>query len=169
MGQVVILTGPPGSGKTTVAKVVAYQMNCKCVYLEADTFWHYIIDSIPPWKPEANAQNAAVMGALACAAKTFADAGYLVLVDGIVGPWFIDSFDYLKHYIVLRPKLDECLARCAKRGGDELDDRPVITQLYNQFANLGVYEQNVIPIANMSIEQVADLVKQAISQDRYIV
>lgn len=49
------------------------------------------------------------MGVIAQAAGGYAQGGYFVVVDGIVGPWFIHPFRGLGlplHYIVLRPALD---------------------------------------------------------------
>ena len=38
----------------------------------------------------AHAQNAAVMDVAADAAAAYADSGYTVVWDGIVGPWFLE-------------------------------------------------------------------------------
>jgi hypothetical protein len=49
------------------------------------------------------------MAVLAKAAERYAQGGYFVVVDGIVGPWFIHPFKSLKqpvHYVVLRPALE---------------------------------------------------------------
>ena len=41
MTSVLVLTGPPGVGKTTVARLVADALP-KCVHLHAHDFWHFI-------------------------------------------------------------------------------------------------------------------------------
>jgi hypothetical protein len=61
------------------------------VHLQGDAFWRFIRGGyVPPWQPDSWAQNEVVIDALAAAAVTYADGGYLVVLDGIVGPWFLD-------------------------------------------------------------------------------
>ena len=88
-GQVIVLTGPPGAGKTTVARVTADSLSAS-VHLHADDFWHYIRQGrVAPYLPEAHQQNQTVMDVIAQAAFCYAAGGYQVVCDGIVGPWFI--------------------------------------------------------------------------------
>ncbi len=78
------------------------------VHLHADDFWHFIKHgAIPPYLPEAHEQNRSVVRILANVAEGYARGGYFVLLDGIVGPWFLGHFHSLRvapHYIVLRPR-----------------------------------------------------------------
>jgi hypothetical protein len=75
-------------------------------------------------------QNEMVVEAIVGTVATFARGGYDVVVDGIVGPWFLPPFraaaehDHLAmSYVVLRPDLDTTLSRAKERVG-ELKDRP---------------------------------------------
>lgn len=52
--------------------------------------------AIPPHLPESQAQNQVVMEAMAQAASRLAQAGYDVVVDGIVGPWFLGPWRRLR-------------------------------------------------------------------------
>jgi energy-coupling factor transporter ATP-binding protein EcfA2 len=89
MGDVLILTGPPGSGKTTVARLLTVAHE-RAVHLESDVFFHFITSGfIAPWTDESNSQNTVVMDAVAAAGATYARAGYFTVIDGIFGPrWF---------------------------------------------------------------------------------
>lgn len=60
-GEVLIVTGAPGAGKTTVAALVASGNAGPAVHLHADDFWHYIKTGwIAPYLPEAHQQNTVV-------------------------------------------------------------------------------------------------------------
>ena len=149
---VLILTGPPGSGKTTTACALA-DMHERSVHLESDNFFHYIRSGfIEPWKPASQAQNSTVMRIVADAATAYARAGYLTIIDGIVIPrWFLqplrdrlDANGFQVAYAALRAPLAVCQQRCADRDSRRLSDPAVVGQIWRQFADLGPYENHVI-------------------------
>lgn len=148
-GEILILTGTPGAGKTTAAEALAAEPGAPKVHLHADDFWHVIRNgAIPPYLPEAHAQNEVVINVLVKAAETFAAGGFFVIVDGIIGPWFLSPFRTILaplHYIVLRPPLAVAIKRCRERGGDTLTDPAHITTLHQQLAGLHELERHVLP------------------------
>lgn len=147
-GEVLILTGPPGSGKTTTARALAGMAGSAKVHLHSDDFWHFIKNgAVPPYLPQAQAQNEVVVDVLAKVAATYAAGGYFVVVDGIVGPWFLAPFRTIAvplHYVVLRPPLDVAIRRCQERGGDTLTDPGPIAALHGQLSSLGELEGHVV-------------------------
>ncbi|MDI6834471.1 MAG: AAA family ATPase [Rhizobiaceae bacterium] len=170
-GEILILTGPPGAGKTTTAQALAQEHGSPKVHLHADDFWHFIKNgAIAPYLADAHNQNAVVMEVLAQAAERYAGGGYFVVVDGIVGPWFLSSFKRLSvpvHYVILRPPLDAAIRRCKERGGDTLSDPGPITELYNQFSSLDAFERHALRADGHSRENTLAAVIRAVERGLY--
>ncbi|WP_280238942.1 hypothetical protein [Nocardia abscessus] len=90
-----------------------------------------------------NRPGQVVIDAIVATVTTFARGGYDVVVDGIVGPWFLpplraaaDRDGLTLSYVVLRPDLDTTLSRARQRAEHELKDVEAITGLYAAFERL---------------------------------
>ena len=170
-GHIAIISGSPGSGKTTQADALAHLPGVPKVHVHSDDFWGNIKHGhIPPWLPESDEQNRMVMQIAADVSASYARKNYFVALDGVVRPWWLPAFEALGlplHYLVLRPPVEEAIARCLARGGDSLTDPTVVADLHRQFADLGAYKSHVLDTAGLDRAATLEAVIAAIASGAY--
>lgn len=137
------------------------------VVLKADDFWRCIRQGyVAPYRPEAAAQNRIVIDVLARTADGYAQGGYGVIVDGIVGPWFLGRFcEALAvplHYVVLRPNRRVTLERARSRGAGALTEAQPVGDMHAQFSRLGSFDAHTIDSTHHSTAETLDAVRSGI-------
>jgi cytidylate kinase len=163
MGSLLVVTGPPGAGKSTAARLLAERFE-PSVLVEGDTFFGFLArGAIEPWLPESNEQNEVVTRAAAAAAGLYARGGYATIFDGMVGPWFLPTFAQatgLDHidYVVLLPSVERCWGGVATREGHGFTDEAATRKMHREFAAADVDERHVIIDPPDQPDAVADLV-----------
>jgi predicted ABC-type ATPase len=146
--SLLVVTGPPGVGKSTVAALVADRLP-RSVLVEGDAFFAFVRQgAIEPWLPESHGQNQVVIEAAAVATGRFA-RDYPTVYDGVVGPWFLDAFlagtglDTLD-YAVLLPDVDVCVERVLTRVGHGFQDETAARKMHHEFADAVVAARHVV-------------------------
>ena len=139
VSELLIITGPPGAGKSTVSALVAEHFD-RSALVRGDTFFGFVARGyLYPWLPESHEQNDVVTRATATAAGRYAEGGYTTIFDGMVGPWFLPTFLTYSglesvHYAVLLPDLETCVARVSDREDHGFRDESVTRQMHGSFA-----------------------------------
>lgn len=139
MAGVIVLSGPIGAGKTTVAHELAPLLPEPLASIEGDRFWGFLVKPKPGGVRENFVANARAMMA---AAGQLAKSDFTVLLDFSISPrllpaarkFFIGiAFDYL----VLRPSLEVCAQRAATRPEGRIEDYEGLRDFYVSFEDAG--------------------------------
>ncbi|WP_454561737.1 AAA family ATPase [Mycobacterium haemophilum] len=162
MGELIVITGPPGAGKSTVSADLAMLFDCSAL-IPGDEFFTFLRNgAISPWLAGSDKQNTAVVEAAAAAAGRlvrYCDVVY----DGVVAPAFRATFLELAgvahmHYAVLMPTLDLCVDRVQNRKGHGFTDREAAAHMWNQFHHANLEITCFFEDSDMSSSELARLI-----------
>jgi predicted kinase len=149
-GAVIIVSGAPGVGKTTVSRLVAGAFD-RSIHVRTDDIMASVVSGwIDPNLPEAERQNEAIGGVVAVSAMSFAKDGYTTVVDGFLFPEGVAglaeacaSRGLSCHYVVLTADLDTCWARASSRGEGRWPlEFPPFAAVHAKFDNLDLDERH---------------------------
>jgi len=171
MGVVVVVTGPPGAGKSATADSLANLLDPSAL-VSGDAFFGFLRNgAIPPWLEEARAQNESVIQAAAAAVGRLAEHRDVVY-DGVLGPWFLGMFlravgvTHL-HYAMLLPPLEVCLERVRSRRGHGFTDHRAAEHMWWEMKRAEVAPRHVVTEYEQPCAEVAALIAQSLEEGRF--
>jgi hypothetical protein len=166
MGKLLVVTGPPAAGKSTVAQIVVGAAE-RSVLVEGDSFFGFLATgAVEPWRPESNEQNTVVVKAAASAAGSFAQGGYTTVFDGVVGPWFLPTFGAATglnrlEYVVLLPRVETCVQRVLTRRNHPFSDEAATRKMHAEFTSARIADRHVIHDPPNEAAEVAAIIESA--------
>jgi predicted ABC-type ATPase len=166
MGSLIVVSGPPGAGKSTVARLLAERAE-PSVLVEGDAFFGFLAAGrIEPWLSGSHPQNTVVTEAAASAAGRFATGSYFTVYDGVVGPWFLPTF--LKasglsefNYVLLLPSVERCVRQVDERVGHGFIDEPATRQMHREFSSATIATRHVISEPMGPVEETVERIQAA--------
>jgi cytidylate kinase len=149
MTEPILVTGPPGAGKSTVAALVAEAFPIVALVPGDAFFAFWSRGFVEPWLPESRAQNETILSATGAAVGAYSRGGCQVVYDGVLGPWLLPAFlagagSVSAHYVVLLPPVQVCLARVAGRLDHPFGDPAATRQMHGEFARADVDPRHLI-------------------------
>jgi len=161
-GTIVIVTGPPGVGKTTAASAVAASYDRSAI-VTGDHFFDALQSGrIEPWLPESHSQNIDVLDITLDTASGYASRGWTTVLEGIFGPWFLDTIterlaDHEVHYAVLMSDLERCLSRFTQRDPGVGDD--AARKMHHEFSTASIDAKHIIDASGSAEATSAELMR----------
>jgi predicted ABC-type ATPase len=169
VGSLLVVTGPPGAGKSTLAALLAARLE-HSVLVDGDSFFGFLrVGAIAPWRPEAHGQNTVVTRAAGAASGQYARGGLNTVYDGMIGPWFVDEFLAATgletlDYAILLPPVDICVGRVLTRQNHNFADEGATRHMHRAFIRNLISTRHVIQCTNVPVEGLAERIIAARSR-----
>ena len=160
---ILLISGPPGAGKSTVARVLAATSSGAAAYIEGDTFWGFFPMSEGAPGPTPRSTMVLIRSMMA-SARIYAEAGHHVIADFSVGPWFLPLFHKPRQtpaidFVVLCPSEATCAARASARAEGRMPDYGPYRDLHAAFNDLGDLERCALRDDGAEPEATAALIR----------
>jgi len=165
--SVVMLSGPVGAGKTTVARELVAISPAPLCYLEGDAFWP--VFAKPDGKP-VEERFRVLMRSITAASVPLARSGYEVLLDFSFPLYFLDTArKILKEvpisFVIIKPSLATCEKRAAERAEGKIADYLGYRDFYTMFEGL---PENEICDEDADAVSIARRIREGLDRGAYL-
>jgi len=145
MSQILLLTGPPGAGKTTASKEFAETANGTWALIEQDAIRQLVKAGFKnpsdPWTKDTETQMNVSIAICGDMAKRYQQAGINCIIDCFVtlDPYVLDKWQAALEgtayeIIVFLPKVEKAIAQNNQRLGDARLNEELVTQQHGEFS-----------------------------------
>ncbi len=140
MATVIMLSGPIGAGKTTVARELVRLWPAPLAYIEGDVFWRFLVKA---GNRDRRENFRIIARSMTAAASPLARAGYEVLLDFSIPPEFLKTARVILKelpldFVMLRPSWEVCRTRLTVREGPK-PDYALYQEFYAMFAGMDAH------------------------------
>lgn len=164
--MIIAITGPAGSGKTTVSKALAKKLP-ESVNIEVDHVKHFVMNGFrvehwPSGKEKWVFEQWPLVGdSIGLLAKNFLDKGQDVIINGYMDEtaWnAVSERVQLTHKFLLLPHLDTIFERDAMRTGYDIMGKEAIQEHHDDFSNNPYYTSfTKIDSSEHSVDETVEL------------
>jgi len=169
MKPVVVLSGPVGAGKTSVAWELIALSPGPVAYIEGDLFWSFFVKG---GEEKTRLESfRTIMRSMTAASVPFALADNEVILDFTIPPWYLPTvkkvLDFRNvplDYVVFRPSEAVCAARAAARPEGKIADYSPYRELYAEFDKV---EKHWVGDDTSSAAEVAAQIRAGLDAGRF--
>lgn len=145
MSQVLLLTGPPGAGKTTASKEFAETVGGMWALIEQDAIRQLVKagfkNPADPWTKETETQMNVSIAICGDMAKRYQQAGINCIIDCFItldpyvfGKWQAALEGMAYEIIVFLPKVEKAIAQNNQRLGDDRLSEELVASQHEEFS-----------------------------------
>lgn len=167
MKSVIMLSGPIGAGKTTVARELVSLMQGEVAYIEGDVFWSFLTKTGSLTRRD---NFPIIWRSMTAASLPLAHSGYDVVLDFSIPPDFLPIArkilkDTPLDFVVLLPSLDTCELRAANRSEGAISDYQRYRSFYAMF--LAAPERFTVSDADSDAGATASRILEGLREHRF--